>query len=246
MNRLMSLILSPAKTVVRMNRQILRTLFFDRVIDRMRRAGPIHDLDVLVKLATRGFWNAITPIQNPHEIRALLSIVKRARPRSILEIGTASGGTLFMLTRVAADDARLLSIDLPGGPGGGGYPAWKIPLFDEFPLPGQRLELIRDNSHDPAVLARVAEFVGDAGLEFLFIDGDHSYEGVKSDFEMYGPLVNPPGLIAFHDIDYIPEVRRFWDEVKIGRRYEEIHSDVGQKFGFGVLHIESSAGPVVS
>jgi hypothetical protein len=48
---------------------------------------------------------------------------------------------LFLLTRVAAADARLVSIDLPGGPGGGGYPAWKIPLFEEFPLPDQRVEL---------------------------------------------------------------------------------------------------------
>ena len=240
MSGLTRLVLSPAQAVVRTNRTILRTLFFDRVVDRMRRTGPIDDLDVLVKLATRGFWNAITPIQNPREIRALLSILKQARPKSILEIGTASGGTLFLLTRVAAADARLVSIDLPGGPGGGGYPAWKIPLFEEFPLPDQRLELIRDDSHDPAVRARVAELAGEQGLDFLLIDGDHSYEGVKSDFEMYGPLVKSPGLIAFHDIDYVPEVRRFWDEVKIGRRFEEIGADSGQKFGFGVLYEHSS------
>ena len=116
-----------------------------------------------------------------------MSVLKKANPRSILEIGTASGGTLFLLTRVAAADARLVSVDLPGGPGGGGYPAWKIPLFEAFPLPGQRLALIRDNSHDLAVRARVADLIGETGLDFLLIDGDHSYEGVKSDFEMYGP-----------------------------------------------------------
>ena len=202
----------------------------------MRQTGPIEDLDALVKLATRGYWNAITPIQNPREIRTLLSIIKQARPKSLLEIGTASGGTLFLLTRVAAPDAKLVSVDLPDGPGGGGYPLWKIPLFQEFPLPDQRLELIRNDSHDPAVLARVAEHVGEDRLDFLLIDGDHSYEGVKSDFEMYGPLVKSPGMIAFHDIDYVPDVRRLWDEVKVGRRFQEIHADYGQRFGFGVLH----------
>jgi predicted O-methyltransferase YrrM len=239
-NPLARLVLSPAQTIVRTNRRILRTLFFDSVIDRMRSTGPIEDLDALVTLATRGFWNAITPIQNPREIRALLSILKQARPKSILEIGTASGGTLFLLTRVAAADARLVSIDLPGGSGGGSYPGWKFPLFEEFPLPDQRLELIRDNSHDPAVRVRVADLVGERGLDFLLIDGDHSYEGVKSDFEMYGPLVRSPGIIAFHDIDYIPDVRRFWDEVKLGRRFEEIGAESGQKFGFGVLYEHAS------
>ena len=78
---------------------------------------------------SRGYWNAITPIQNKDEISALLGIVKRVRPKSLLEIGTASGGTLFLLTRVAAPDAQLFSVDLPDGPFGGGYPAWKLPLF---------------------------------------------------------------------------------------------------------------------
>jgi predicted O-methyltransferase YrrM len=217
-------------------RRILRTLFFGRVIERMKRTGTVEDLETLVKLATRGYWNAITPIQNPREILALLRILKQARPQRILEIGTASGGTLFLFSRVAAPDAVLVSVDLPGGPGGGGYPPWKIPLYEAFPLPGQRLELIRDDSHSPAVLTRVTECAGDRGFDFLFIDGDHTYEGVKRDFQMYESLVSPAGLIAFHDIDYIGSVRRFWDEVKVGRRSKEISDDHGQSFGIGLIY----------
>jgi predicted O-methyltransferase YrrM len=236
MNTLTRLILSPARTGVRTARKILRTLFFGQVVEQMKRTGPIEDVDDLVKRAARGYWNAITPIQNPREIRELLEIIKRARPKSLLEIGTASGGTLFLLTRVAAPDARIVSVDLPDGPGGGGYPAWKLPLFREFPLPDQRLELIRDDSHDPAVLSRVTELVGEAGLDFLLIDGDHSYDGVKSDFEMYGPLVKSPGLIAFHDITFVPDVRRYWDEIKAGRRFQEIRAQGDQEFGFGLIY----------
>ncbi len=236
MNLPTKLVMTPARMLVHGGSRIMRTLFFGSVVNQMKRTGPVDDLDRLVKLATRGYWRSITPIQNVHEILALLRILKRARPQRILEIGTASGGTLFLFTRVAATDAQLVSIDLPGGPGGGGYPQWKSPLYHEFPLPGQRLELIRDDSHDPAVLARVAKLIGDAGLDFLFIDGDHSYEGVKRDFEMYGTLVKPKGLIAFHDIDYAPPVGRFWDEVKVGRRFEEIRDHHGQAFGIGVIY----------
>jgi hypothetical protein len=39
-----------------------------------------------------------------------------------LEIGTARGGTLFFLTRLASPHATIVSVDLPGGPFGGGYP----------------------------------------------------------------------------------------------------------------------------
>jgi len=48
----------------------------------------------------------------------------------------------------------------------------------------------------------------------LFPDGDHSYEGVKRDFEMYSPLVRPGGIIAFHDTVFMDGVRRFWAELK--------------------------------
>ena len=237
MNTLTRLVMSPARMVVHTGRWIMRTLFFSRVVDQMKRTGPVEDLAVLVKLATRGYWNAITPIQNPREILVLLRILKQVRPRCLLEIGTASGGTLFLFTRIAAADAQLVSVDLPEGPYGGGYPSWKISLFQEFPLPSQHLELIRDNSHDPAVQSRVAKLVGDRGLDFLFIDGDHSYDGVKCDFEQYGPLVNPAGgLIAFHDIDYSRSVRRFWDEIKVGRRFQEIRDAHGQNFGIGLIY----------
>jgi predicted O-methyltransferase YrrM len=81
-------------------------------------------------------------------------------------------------------------------------------------------------------------------LDYLFIDGDHRYEGVKRDFEMYGPLVRKGGLIAFHDIvegpfDAVGGVPQFWREVKPQYRHREIINDPLQGgFGIGILHME--------
>jgi len=36
-------------------------------------------------------------------------------------------------------------------------------------------------------------------IALLWIDGDHTYEGVKADFEAWAPLVIPGGIVAFHD-----------------------------------------------
>ena len=50
-------------------------------------------------------WRAfltVRPIQIKEEISALLSMVAKAGPRTVLEIGTANGGTLFLLSRVSA------------------------------------------------------------------------------------------------------------------------------------------------
>lgn len=41
----------------------------------------------------------------------------------------------------------------------------------------------------------------DIKIDFLFIDGDHSYEGVKRDFELYTQLLTENGVIIIHDTD---------------------------------------------
>ncbi len=41
----------------------------------------------------------------------------------------------------------------------------------------------------------------DIKIDVLFIDGDHSYEGVKQDFELYSNILNPKGIIILHDTD---------------------------------------------
>jgi hypothetical protein len=57
----------------------------------------------------------------------------------------------------------------------------------------------------------------DKKVDFLFIDADHSYEGIKKDFEMYSLLVRKGGIIAFHDIvpSGYPTLHKFWNEVKV-------------------------------
>lgn len=41
----------------------------------------------------------------------------------------------------------------------------------------------------------------DIKIDFLFIDGDHSYEGVKLDFDLYSTILSDKGTIMLHDTD---------------------------------------------
>ncbi len=87
--------------------------------------------------------------------------------------------------------------------------------------------MIRANSHDKKTLGTVKEILNGEKVDFLFIDGDHSYEGVKTDFEMYSPLVKKGGIVAFHDIAPGPEenvggVPRFWEKIKRNYNHREI------------------------
>ena len=97
------------------------------------KAKSVNDV---VKIAfTFKFLNIdIKPAQIECELKNFLEIISDRKPRIIMEIGTARGGTLYAITRCAPSKSIIISIDLPRGPFGGGYPAWKIPLYILFAL----------------------------------------------------------------------------------------------------------------
>jgi predicted O-methyltransferase YrrM len=194
-----------------------------------------------VELAFR--CDSVRPIQIPRELIELARIVREQGPRTMLEIGSATGGTLFVLCQMANPQAKVVSIDLPGAAFGGGYKAYRIPIMRRLKQYGQKLYLLRTNSHSPETLLRVREILQNEKIQFLFIDGDHSYEGVAQDFNTYSPLVAPGGIIGFHDIVKAPaaaggEVNRFWNEIKLKFRHREIISDSDQVIcGIGLLFV---------
>ncbi len=49
-----------------------------------------------------------------------------------------------------------------------------------------------------------AAAVADASLDFVFVDADHSYEGVQGDIAAWLPKLKPGGLLGGHDLDYRP------------------------------------------
>jgi predicted O-methyltransferase YrrM len=185
----------------------------------------------------------IKPEQVREEITELLKILARRKPKLVLEIGTAGGGTLLLFTRVSSSDAVIISVDLPGGRLGGGYPEWRIPLYKSFAIHKQKIHLIRENSHALSTLNIVEKILEGRKLDFLFIDGDHTYDGVKTDFEMYSKLVGRGGIIAFHDICPHPpqtgcEVNKFWCEIKGEYEHVEIIKDWMQGWaGIGVIYL---------
>ncbi len=178
------------------------------------------------------------PFQVPEELARLLEDVKKLRPQTVLEIGTHRGGTLYLWARLARPDATLVSIDLPGGKFGGGYSPFRSPIYRRFAQEGQKIHLIRANSHDASTLAEVSGLLSGRPVDFLFIDGDHTYAGVKKDWEMYSPLVRPGGLIVFHDVagNYEEtQVKAVWDAIKADYPHREYKAHPEGLYGIGVL-----------
>lgn len=163
------------------------------------------DLSLLLRRTSTSF----PAMQNPHELRRFLKIVLGRQPRAVLEIGTARGGMLYALAQVSHPEATLIGVDLPGGPGGGGQTDGERRFYSGFGYPGQSIRVLPGDSRGVSTQKAVTKALKGRKLDLLFIDGDHSFEAVKSDFDIYRQYVSANGLIAFHDIRY-DDVRRFW------------------------------------
>lgn len=152
--------------------------------------------------------------------------LKDGKPINVLEIGTKYGGTFYIwnkLNEIFGKDREhwshwdwsdtCISIDMSDGGQHGGISEeemdkrdlWFCERFDSC-------HFIRGDSHDKKTLTELATGLMSRNdykneidpykheyFDFLFIDGDHSYEGVRKDWEMYSPLVKKGGLICFHD-----------------------------------------------
>lgn len=183
-------------------------------------------------------------IQKMSEVAPFLALV--GRPRTIVEIGAGHGGMLAAFCAAATEDATIVCVDLEDGPfGGGASNAQLRSRADAKPL--QKLHLVRGDSLDPAIRERTAALTPN-GVDVLFIDGDHSYDGVSGDFRMYSPLVAPGGIVAFHDIlphSVVPEcqVDRVWASLTGSKREIVAPRELlggGTWGGIGVLEVASA------
>lgn len=182
----------------------------------------------------------IAPNQKEQEIVWLLEQLADRPPRVVLEIGTDRGGTLFLWTRVASADARLIAVDVQKMVGRLGRWSPFALVRNGFARERQVIELIDGaESHAPETLGRVRAALRDRPIDFLFIDGDHAYEAVRRDFELYEPLVRPGGAIAFHDVSprTTPDTvgtAAFWAELKAAHDTRELVAGGAPGYGIGI------------
>jgi predicted O-methyltransferase YrrM len=186
----------------------------------------------------------IAPVQLGEEFIPFLGLVASERPETIMEIGTAAGGTLFMLTRVASDGATLVALDFATREEERFAGSWtnyrRKSLYKSFARRGQRVEFLFADSHLPGTLVRIERILGGRPVDVLFIDGDHSAEGVRMYFELYSPLVRSGGMIAFHDIvpgepEAVGGVPEVWQTLKDETAQEIVRDWTQGGYGIGVL-----------
>ena len=121
------------------------------------------------------------------EIRQFAQLLLEGQLRgTVLEIGLGNYGGTHVLWREIFE--RVITVDI------------SAPLLDNFNAREKvdhRSVLLCGDSRDQMMIRKVAGLA--ASVDLLFIDGDHSYEAVRADWENYHSLVRPGGIVAFHD-----------------------------------------------
>jgi predicted O-methyltransferase YrrM len=169
-----------------------------------------------------------------------MGLVAMARPRVVVELGTQWGVSYCAFCQAVKAlrlDARCYAVDTWRGDSHAGF-------YDDAILNNLK------QHHDPeyalfseliqATFDNARPRFQDGTIDILHIDGFHSYEAVKHDFETWLPKMSDCGVVLFHDneIRYCESygVWRLWDEIK--QHYP--HFEFYHWFGLGVLAVGKS------
>lgn len=165
--------------------------------------------------------------QKKFELKMIQEFLKKEKLKKVLEVGTYRGGTAMLWAHlVEPNNGKVFCCDVRFDWGtfqDHGYVESDETVYHRQVYNNSHyqnfIEEFQGDSHDLNFIKKVKDKVGTVDL--LFIDGDHSYEGVKQDFENFFPLVKLGGYIAFHDIvDSLHHrsngcfVAPFWNEIK--------------------------------
>jgi cephalosporin hydroxylase len=167
--------------------------------------------------------------QNRYELEEVHKIFEnRPPPKTALEIGVRFGGSLFYYSQFFHPEATVIAID----------PVNEFKLRKVLEDRVGKLHVISGKSQELSTKLEVVRIMKEGFLDFLHIDGSHSYEDVKHDFISYSVFTNENTMIVFHDIEEEPGVKRFWNELKEtlsdGHIFTEI-IDVPGTSGIGVI-----------
>lgn len=149
-------------------------------------------------------------LMTPRQLAYLFGLARRSRARTAIEIGRYKGGGTIALAAGMGGNGTLWSID-----DGSLEVAWGR---DERVAPYD--DQIRDLCHRFALDVRL--LVSDSrtlevdvdNVDLVLIDGDHWYEGVKSDFERWGKRVRVGGHVLLDDAYPLGRYRRGCDEIQ--------------------------------
>ena len=131
----------------------------------------------------------------------LFRMVRKYRPKTVIELGTSLGVTTCYLNAGLDPDANLYSLE--------GDPVI-LDFAVENVLPKSRQLITVLGNFDqtlPALLAEIPK------VDFVYLDGNHTYEATKRYFNMLVPYLSENAILVFDDIYWSDGMKKAWVEI---------------------------------
>jgi predicted O-methyltransferase YrrM len=171
-------------------------------------------------------------------------LVEALRPRMVVELGVYNGLSFFTFCQALQDfDVNGVAYAVDTWEGDAHTDSYDESIFREVQAHAREhyrgfAYLLRMYFHEA-----LPQFADDS-IELLHIDGLHTYEAVREDFESWYPKVRPGGVVLFHDVmARLPEYGAW-------RYFEELQAEHGESFrfdhGFGLGVLRKPGGEATS
>jgi len=174
-------------------------------------ATKLINLQTRIKMLPYAHENRTFTHLTLREKEKLLSLAGKCKGCNYVEIGSYIGSSSCFIAagiKGSGGEGRLYCIDTWQNEG---MSEGLRDTFDEFQRNTVKYKdfivTLKGTSY------KIAESF-DKKVDFLFIDGDHSYEGVKSDVDDWFPKLNNGAIVIFHDIGWAEGVQRVVESVR--------------------------------
>src|SRR5437867_3071719 len=169
----------------------------------LRRAA----LNVLVKADRyhwihQANWLGQPVLQLPQDMFALQEIIFKTRPRFIIEVGVAWGGSLLFYSTLmeVLGGEQIIAIDLY-------IPDDLKQRISAYEQLSRRISWITGSSIDQASIDQVKKIIGDSRQVMVILDSNHTHDHVLKELQLYSPLVEKGHYLICGDtvVEYIPK-----------------------------------------
>tara|TARA_B100000282_G_C31737205_1_gene494117 strand:+ start:1933 stop:2634 length:702 start_codon:yes stop_codon:yes gene_type:complete len=156
----------------------------------------------------------------------IYGLLRLQRPRIAVEVGVASGGMATAIYSALCENTHDTGVeawytgfdlwDTHGVHGQFGQMGSALEVDMKLRDLGDRFALLQiDTQKEQERFRQELDQRFTLGIDFAFIDGCHSYQGIKNDFFNIWPKMNTQGIVAFHDTAVIDGCREFIADLRI-------------------------------
>jgi cephalosporin hydroxylase len=147
-------------------------------------------------------WFGEPLLQVPQDMFALQEIIFKTRPRFIIEVGVAWGGSLLFYSTLmeVLGGERIIAIDIY-------IPDDLKKRINAFEKLADRITWINGSSIEPATFDEIKSLLGGSRDVLIILDSNHTHEHVLEELRLYSPLVGKGKYLVCGDtvVEYMPE-----------------------------------------